>query len=84
MVVEGACCGHLVPPLPPQASQSFEKNLYLRLSMGVNFIILVESQFCLLIGSMAGKGAMQSMTRNVGFRAGRPEFECCLHHFLDV
>lgn len=59
MVVEGAGCGHLVPPLHPQANQSFEANLYLRLSMAVNFIILVESQFCQLIGFMAGEGATQ-------------------------
>lgn len=66
--MEGICCGHLVFPLPPEASQSF-KNLYLRLSKDVNFIILVESQFCCLIKFMAGKSHL-GHDGECGFQSG--------------
>lgn len=40
----------------------------------MNFIILVESQFCCLLGFMAGREAAQGMTRNVGFRPGQSQW----------
>lgn len=57
--MEGTCCGHLVFPLPSEASQSFKKDIYLRLSWDVNFIILLVGQFCCLNTFMAGKGAVR-------------------------